>query len=147
MEGATEPGTYQVNLLDGENTLVFLVTAENGAVRSFQKELYVDSTPPQLSVKEDIDQTVTDQDAVYLEGYSEAGAMLFCNGQEVEMVGSYFSIRCPLETGDNEILLTAEDVAGNQSRYQAIVTRTVYRILAGILDSGSGFFAPADHLF
>ena len=41
------------------------------------------------------------------------------------MVGSYFSIRCPLETGDNEILLTAEDVAGNQSRYQAIVTRTV----------------------
>lgn len=125
LEGATEPGTYQVNLLDGENTLVFLVTAENGAVRSFQKELYVDSTPPQLSVKEDIDQTVTDQDAVYLEGYSEAGAMLFCNGQEVEMVGSYFSIRCPLETGDNEILLTAEDVAGNQSRYQAIVTRTV----------------------
>ena len=126
LEDETDQGEYRVNLKEGENSIVFIVTGAAGNMRTFPKEIYYDRTPPQLPVTSDVDKTKTDSDHVYLEGYTEAGASLTCNGEPVELQGSYFQIRCPLKPGKNTLELKAFDIAGNESLYMAAVERTVW---------------------
>ena len=126
LEDETDQGEYRVNLKEGENSIVFIVTGAAGNMRTFPKEIYYDRTPPQLAVTSDVDKTKTDSDHVYLEGYTEAGASLTCNGEPVELQGSYFQIRCPLKPGKNTLELKAFDIAGNESLYMAAVERTVW---------------------
>ncbi len=139
LDEVQETGAYNINLQDGSNEIVIFIQDKEGNGKTFRKEIYVDTTPPQLSVSTELDQTVTSEKKVYLEGYSEAGAALSCNGETVQMVGSYFSIPCKLNYGKNKLILRAEDAAGNAAEYSAVVTRKFWNskmagtmVLAGI---------------
>ena len=123
LEGATAQGAYSVELDEGDNTIVFLVSDSDGNTASFVKELYLDSVAPQLSMSKNLDGVTVNEDYIYVEGYTEAGASLTCNSQPVELVGNYFSYRQPLSFGSNEIQVVATDIAGNETRYTASVRR------------------------
>lgn len=121
LDNATEAGEYILKLDDGENNVVVLITDENGDMATFKKNIYVDTTAPQLSITRDIDQLEVEDDIIYIEGYTEAGSTLFCNDKEVEKVNNHFSIEYELEGGENSIQIRAVDIAGNESRYTASV--------------------------
>lgn len=123
LDGSTEQGAYSVDLEEGDNTIVFLVSDGNGNMASFVKELYLDSIAPRLSMARNLDGVTTNESYIYVEGYTEAGASLTCNGEKVELAGSYFSYRQPLSPGSNEIRVVATDIAGNETRYTAEVKR------------------------
>lgn len=140
LEDETEVGEYKVTMSDGDNEIQFLVTDEKGNVITFTKNIYVDSIAPALSVSEDIDNTVTAKDYVYVSGYSEAGATLTLNGNEVKMKKGYFNEKVELKYGKNNIELIARDIAGNESKYNATVNyelskknRTQLYIIAGLV--------------
>jgi hypothetical protein len=121
LEDESEAGKYKISMSDGNNTIIFLVRDEDGNVKTFTKDIYVDTVPPALSVSEDLDNMVTSKNYVYVSGYSEAGATLTLNGKEVTMKKGYFNEKVSLEYGKNTIKLVAEDVAGNKSVYTATV--------------------------
>lgn len=123
LQDSVEQGKYSIELEEGDNTVIFLVTDEKGNTAAFLKELYLDSIAPQLSMKRNLSGVTTDDSYIYVEGYTEAGAALTCNGQEVELTGSYFSYKQPLSYGKNEIQVVAKDIAGNETRYTAAVKR------------------------
>ena len=50
-QGEKESGMYRVNLEDGDNTVSFVVTDETGNAAEFSKDIYVDTVPPQLSIR------------------------------------------------------------------------------------------------
>ena len=131
LEQSTEAGDYSVELEEGDNTIVFMVSDANGNMASFVKELYLDSIAPQLSMARNLDGVTVDEDYIYVEGYTEAGASLTCNGQKIELVGNYFSYRQPLSLGKNEIRVVAADIAGNETQYTAEVRRPFWS--SGIL--------------
>ena len=132
LEGEKESGMYRVNLEDGDNTVSFVVTDGTGNAAEFSKDIYVDTVPPQLSVSEDINGKVVTESNIYLNGYTEAGAVLTLNGEPVELIQNYFNRKITLASGENTITLIAEDAVGNQSVYSATVTyesgKTVKRI-------------------
>lgn len=121
IENEKEPGTYKISMSDGDNEVVFCITDENGNVKEFVKEIYVDTVAPALSVSEDLNNLTVSKDYVYLSGYSETGAVLTLNGREIQMKKGYFNEKVNLDLGKNKIELVAEDVAGNQSRYTATI--------------------------
>ena len=130
---------YRVDMKEGDNTLVFYLKDPAGNLFSYIKSLQVDTVPPQLSVQRDLDGLRTSDGWVYLEGHSEQGAQLLLNGEPVSMISGYFQVRCDLGLGDNQITLTAQDAAGNQTQYTAVVSRTaqasdlMFWIIGGIV--------------
>ncbi len=130
---------YRVDMKEGDNTLVFYLKDPAGNLFSYIKSLQVDTVPPQLSVQRDLDGLRTSDGWVYLEGHSEQGAQLLLNGEPVSMISGYFQVRCDLGLGDNQITLTAQDAAGNQTQYTAMVSRTaqgsdlMFWIIGGIV--------------
>lgn len=123
MENMDQAGKYRVDMEEGENRISFYVADEAGNIRSFGKDLHVDVTAPQLSILRDLNGLSTSEDHIYLEGHTEGGAVLTLNGETVETQNGYFSIRCPLSAGKNQLELLATDAAGNESRYSAVVER------------------------
>jgi len=140
LEGEKESGMYRVNLEEGDNTVSFVVTDGTGNAAEFSKDIYVDTIPPQLSVSEDINGKVVTEGSIYLNGYTEAGAVLTLNGEPVELTQNYFNKKITLSGGENTITLIAEDAVGNQSVYSATVTyesgKTVKRIFEYIALGG-----------
>ena len=131
---------YRVNLEDGDNTVSFVVIDRTGNAAEFSKDIYVDTVPPQLSVSEDINGKVVTEGSIYLNGYTEAGAVLTLNGEPVELTQNYFNKKITLAGGENTITLIAEDAVGNQSIYSATITyesaKTVKRIFEYIALGG-----------
>lgn len=131
---------YRVNLEDGDNTVSFVVTDGTGNAAEFSKDIYVDTVPPQLSVSEDINGKVVTEGSIYLNGYTEAGAVLTLNGEPVELTQNYFNKKITLAGGENTITLIAEDAVGNESVYSATITyesaKTVKRIFEYIALGG-----------
>lgn len=122
LEGQTESGKYRINMSDGDNVVVFRITDEKNNVITFTKNIYVDTVPPALSIVDDIDNSITSKDYIYISGYSEEGAVLTLNGREIEMEKGYFNKKVSLKLGENVIKLVATDIAGNESQYSATVT-------------------------
>ena len=126
LKNGDRAGKYQINLNEGNNDIVFMVSDDEGNMRTFLKTIYLDSVPPQLAIKHDINKIRTGDSYIYVEGYTEAGAVLYCNDEPVELVNNYFSLRHDLSLGKNEIVISAKDVAGNEARYSAEVQRTIF---------------------
>jgi len=124
IDSSPTSGDYKVNLTEGENAIIFIVQDDNGNMRTFSKDLYVDLTPPHFALYNDVNNTVTDKTFIYLQGYTEAGATLYCNNAEVDLLNSYFSYKYPLKVGKNEIILSVKDLAGNETKYTAMVMRS-----------------------
>lgn len=121
LDKQVESGRFKINMSDGDNELVFLVTDSKGNAKEFVKEIYVDSVAPALSVSQDINNVTSVKDYIYISGYSEAGATLLLNDKEVKMKKGYFNEKIELKLGENDVKLVARDVAGNESVYSAVV--------------------------
>ncbi|MFA9378007.1 MAG: hypothetical protein ACERKZ_14885 [Lachnotalea sp.] len=125
IDNSASAGDYRISLADGDNSIAFIVRAENGNMRTYIKKIYVDTTPPQLALNNDLNNIRTTNKYVYLQGYSESGVSLTCNEKKIEMLNNYFSYKYPLHVGKNEIVLSSKDLTGNETRYTAIVTRSL----------------------
>ena len=93
MERETAQGQYEIHLEEGDNTIVFLVTDEKGNTATYRKDISLDTSPPQLSVRRNLDQVTTDDSYVYVEGYTEAGVRLTCNGGTRGAGGKLFQLQ------------------------------------------------------
>lgn len=122
LETVKEAGKYRINMSDGDNEVVFKITDEKNNVITYTKNIYVDTVAPALSISEDIDNSITSDDYIYISGYSEEGATLTLDGREISMEKGYFNQKVNLQLGKNTIKLVAKDLAGNESTYTAIVT-------------------------
>ena len=119
----SKTGTYRIELVEGSNNVTFELTDDKGNMQDFVKEISLDTYPPQLSISNDINGTVTPDDHIYVSGYTETGAVLTINGEKVELENSFFNHKAGLTDGKNEIIVVARDKAGNESRYKASVER------------------------
>lgn len=118
-----EAGTYRVMLENGMNRILFRLVDESGTMKEFETRIQLDSEPPQLAVTEDLNGKVTQEDHVYISGYTESGATLKLNDKEITQENGFFNEKFMLSGGDNTIVLSAVDPAGNESRYQAVVRK------------------------
>ena len=84
----TEAKTYAVPVHEGDNTVIVLLKDAQGNINTEEKQIYVDVTAPQLSVNEDLDGKITKESFIYVQGYSEAGAIVTCNGTEMSFYSS-----------------------------------------------------------
>lgn len=116
-----QAGSYKITLAEGDNTIEFDVTDKEGNVHQYVKNIYMDNDPPVLAVSKDIDNLITSKDYVYISGYSEAGAKLTLNGENINMKAGYFNEKAELDFGKNILELVAEDMAGNRTIYKAEV--------------------------
>lgn len=138
LNGEKEAGQYRVDMEDGSNEILFQIKDDIGNTKTFFKELTVDTAPPQLAVKNNVQNMKTSESYIYLTGYSEQGATLTLNGEEKEMINGYFNIKCNLSPGKNTLRLVATDAAGNESVYTAEVTHIpggnlLYWIIGGLV--------------
>ena len=125
IDDSSDSGDYKIDLAEGDNSIAFIVKSENRNMRTFTKEMYVDFTPPQFALNSDVNNTVTEKSSIYLQGYTEAGATLYCNDEKIDLMNNYFSYKYPLKIGKNEIVMSVKDLAGNETRYSAIVKRSL----------------------
>lgn len=139
-EGQKQPGSYRIDLEEGDNRVTFYLTDAAGNIRSFGRDFHVDTTPPVLRLHSDLDGLTTNARTVWLSGMTETGAQLTLNGEPVETQQGYFDLACTLRPGENTLLLIAEDGAGNRSQYTAVVTRPwLSAALLGWIACGAAF--------
>jgi bacillopeptidase F len=119
----------QVSLNEGLNTL--LVTALDMAGNTNKSVIHVtlDTIAPTLSVESPLNGSSTANSTVLVEGFTEPGARLTVNGQQV-LVGytGSFSVEVRLSTGNNSITVLTQDLAGNPNEVRVGVQRVPARV-------------------
>lgn len=120
-------GTLTLDLREDRNQVEFLVEPTSGAAGTCESyEFIVDSTPPQLSVYEDIHNLKVSDESIAIPGNVEQSAILTLNGEEVQFEhNGDFVLTAPLRFGSNTIIIAARDYAGNVSEYKATVKRII----------------------
>jgi hypothetical protein len=73
LEESTQTGKYQISLKEGDNSIIFIITDADGNKRTFLKEIYLDSKPPQLALYSDINGFRTSESYVYIEAVCYKG--------------------------------------------------------------------------
>lgn len=115
-----------VQALGGDNTIYALIETEDGtrSDKSNQIDISVITRPPALAVDtpEDGAQYYGEDDQAEVTGQTEENVSVTINGRfvRVDEDGS-FRMTVSLDEGDNELIVVAEDKAGNQAKS----TRTV----------------------
>ncbi|MEM4728508.1 MAG: Ig-like domain-containing protein, partial [Thermoplasmata archaeon] len=111
-----------VSLSEGVNTI--LVSAKDSAGNSVERTItvYLDTSPPDLTVFTPRDALWTNQSRLLVTGATEQGASVTINGQSTNVVGTLFETYLTLLEGPNTITTVATDAAGNSR----VVTRVVY---------------------
>ena len=109
--------SYPVRLVEGRNDFVFFASDRAGNTNSTSWTIYLDITPPTLTLAGPKDGLLTNQSGVPVSGNTEAGATVTVNGQPVAVQpdGS-FSMVLNLTAGTNLITVAATDRAGNMAR-------------------------------
>ncbi|MGQ9582719.1 MAG: right-handed parallel beta-helix repeat-containing protein [Thermoplasmatota archaeon] len=107
-----------VGLSEGVNTLMVRVVDRAGNTNSLSMSIYMDTTPPDLSLFTPRDELWTDLSRVLVSGATEEGVTVTVNGQPVNVVNTIFSTYVELVEGANRINVVARDAAGN-SRAEA----------------------------
>jgi hypothetical protein len=131
--------TYPVRLVEGRNDFLFFATDRAGNTNSTSWAVYLDISPPPLTLSSPKDGLLTNQASVQVAGRTEPGATVTVNGQAtaVQPDGS-FSIVFNLTAGPNFITVTATDRAGNAMKLlRSVVLDNQLRL---------DLFAPADKL-
>jgi hypothetical protein len=106
--------TYPVRLVEGRNDFVLFARDRAGNANTTTWTLYLDITPPPLTVTAPKDGLLTNQSSVTVTGRTEAGASVTVNDQAVEVrPDGSFSTMPVLIAGPNFIKVVASDAAGN----------------------------------
>lgn len=113
--------SYTLELGSGQNSVSFVAVDESGNESKETEKIVVtkDDTPPELTIKEPADGSEfygEEQKKITIIGETEEDAKVTINGRWafVEEEG-VFSLELSLSEGENEIAVTAQDQAGNQT--------------------------------
>lgn len=109
----TEKFTYMLRLAEGEHTLAVEAVGPEGQEETLHLRVVVDLHPPQIRV-DNFERTSADGQII-VRGTLSEDASLTLNGTAVRLSERRFEKTVPLSEGDNELLLTAEDQAGNRT--------------------------------
>lgn len=124
----SEPGNYEIEVptFTGNNNVKVYVIDEKGNMRSTSIQFVKDIEPPVLKIKNDITGLKTYESTISLSGTVEDyDNLIFRNNEVSTDWEGKFEITADLKDGENEIILTATDLAGNIAEYRATVTKLV----------------------
>ena len=118
--------TYDIPLVEGNNDVMVYVIDEVGNMRSTSESIVCDTVPPTLTVNEDINGISTYDSQVVISGVVQDYTSFTINNESIEpdWEGNY-EYTVSLVEGENHMLITALDEAGNQTSYEAYVTMLV----------------------
>ena len=116
----------EVPTVIGSNDLKIYVVDEDGNMRSTGISFIKDIEPPILKITNDISGIQTYDSSITFTGTVEDfDTLTFRNESVFVDWDGAFSIEASLKDGENELVLTAKDLAGNESTYTAVVTKLV----------------------
>lgn len=103
-----------ISLQSGANDIFFNVTDLAGNTNSVMRSVTLDQSPPSLTIQTPADGVITNKPFVRVQGSTEPMANLVVNGQffQVDANGAFDGM-IPLADGDNLVVVTACDLAGN----------------------------------
>lgn len=132
-------GTHEIDIpiKEGLNEIKVYVVDEKGNMRSYPCETILDQTPPVLMLASNEDGKKTYENTIVLSGTVEEYSKLIFQNKEVEVEwDGRFSVEGTLREGENKVVLTAYDEAGNTAEYVANVTMLVKEEIPWILIIG-----------
>lgn len=136
-------GYQSISLRDEINDITIAYEDEQGIRYLYTKTVSVDTQPPILMILEEIDGSITANEAVILTGRTEVGAKVAVNGNTVvvDENGTFIHSHSLVE-GVNDITITAEDELGNGAVYLAKVVRSddVVAAMGSNIGKENGFF-------
>lgn len=113
--------THLLHLDEGENIVEIAAADADGAGETLLLRVLVDVQPPVIEVSELERATAAKQ--IALSGSVSEEATLTLNGKTVILTDRRFNETVALNEGGNELVLAAEDAAGNRSLWKALVLR------------------------
>ncbi|MCK5641174.1 MAG: hypothetical protein KAJ19_10265, partial [Gammaproteobacteria bacterium] len=119
--------SHMVDLIEGINIMEFQFIDLSGNTVEDQRNVTLDTVAPIISMSTDV--TVVTNSSFELAGTVEAGAELFVNGKRTitgTRQSNEFSTILILSPGINNIVIEAEDSAGNIAQYTYIVEYDQY---------------------
>lgn len=125
----TENGDFvfdSLNLDEGENKFTAMASTEENGSGDDSNPLTViyDKTPPELSITNPVEESLNVDYADFdIVGKTDAGASVSINNRiaAVDSDGN-FKLKWQLNTGKNELEITAIDLAGNQTKKKITIT-------------------------
>lgn len=121
---------FNITLLNGENTISAIAKdkAGNESVQSTVKKVIFDNTPPELEITTPTDGTSyfgSKQKQLTISGKTSEGSKVQINGRWVitNSDGSFNYVYVFVD-GNNELIITSEDEAGNKTEKLIVVTFT-----------------------
>lgn len=113
--------THLLHLNEGEHAVELEAAGPNGAQETLRLHVLVDPQPPAIQVNEL--ERVTSAGQITLNGTVSEEALLTLNGKAVKLTGKSFKEAVALTEGSNELLLVAEDRAGNRGFWKTSILR------------------------
>ena len=128
--------SYMVLLKEGANRIVIRAVDKIGNTYEVVRNVFLDTTPPPLTVTSPTEGLVTSDPKLVVEGMTDINSAITINELSVATEGGAFKKTMALKEGLNQIVIISTDLAGNR----ATIIRTVY------LDTTAGIqiFAPGD---
>jgi|GEM_PF-4032240 len=114
--------SYTVLLKEGTNRIVARATDKIGNTYEVVRNVFLDTTPPALTVTNPIDQQVTSTAKISVEGLTDLNAVITINGNVVPTEAGAFKKSVTLKEGLNRIIILATDLAGNRNMVVREVT-------------------------
>lgn len=118
--------TYEIPVVEGKNEIQVYVVDENGNMRSTSDTVTKDTVAPTLQISKDINGTKTYGNTIELSGKVTDYDAITLNGKSIspDWEGN-FDEKISLTDGDNHIVVSATDKAGNEAKYDVVVTKVV----------------------
>jgi hypothetical protein len=113
--------THLLHLNEGEHAVELEAAGPEGEQESLRLQVFVDTQPPIIHVKEL--ERVTSAGQITLSGSISEEASLTLNGKTVKLTDKSFKQAVPLAEGASQLMLVAEDRAGNQGLWKTSILR------------------------
>lgn len=121
-----EQGRFTVKLPEGDSSIKVTVVSDNGNVKTFQKDVFIDTIFPKINLDTELNGAVTGDSQIVVNGSCNEEVLLNLNGKKIDMDDdNHFSSILELREGENEIKIEATDKGGNVTNLRAVVKREV----------------------
>lgn len=120
-ENYAESKSWELSYYDGSKTVYVQVKDQAGNITEAYSNIIYDTVPPALYLERPSKYLKTNTSPVTVAGTTEIGAIVKVNGRVVENQDGSFNTSVDLSAGDNTIIVTATDPAGNTTtRYRTV---------------------------